>query len=204
MYDFDAILARVNLRKLITADIGPPDAFGRFDCPFCGDGPERPPWCGDEPSLSVRPDGRSFHCRDCKAWGNALDWLARRMNIGVLEAARKLVPNLEVFRISGAQRTRPTGQRESSHAHSVPRTRSLDRPCDSEIAWEARACRLANANIRVSGLSTGDAWAQARGVVAELRATANPEAAWRDYLDANPLLQANTAKASRQRPRSAS
>jgi hypothetical protein len=188
MYDFRAIAASVDLRKLITADIGFPDPLGRWDCPFCGEGPERPPWCGDEASLCVRPDNRTFHCRDCKAWGNALDWLVRRMGIGIVEAARRVAPDLEAFRKPDTPIPASGAKTKSSRPNASKGGRKGKKSWDSGRLWGGRTFRIAELNIKHVGLPSQDAWAEARGAVAEMQGSADPEAAWRQYLDANPML----------------
>jgi len=190
LYDFKAISATVDLRQLIAADVGPPDRFGNFDCPFCGEGKDRPPWCGEEAALQVGPTNRSFFCRDCHAKGDALDWVTRRMDIGIVEAARKLVPDLERFRKPDPPRPTPPA-RWQPHAKSKarPQGRKFGNTWDADRAWKFRTFKLAESLIKTAGIPPKSAWAEARGTVAELRRAPRPEAAWHEYLDSNPPLK---------------
>jgi hypothetical protein len=202
MYDLDAIRATVDLWKLIAADVGPPESSGRFDCPFCGEGPDRPPWCGDGPSLCVRLENRRFYCRDCKARGDAFDWLSRRMNISIIEAAGMLVPDLEAYRKRDQPRSTSAGRGKSSPSKANG-SRKPRKSWNPVKAWRGREFRIARC-LMDAGTPEGDAWTEARGVVAGLRGSANPEAAWRAYHDANPMLSASGPGNGPASPRRAS
>lgn len=202
MYDLQAVCATVDLRKLIAADVGFADDSGLFDCPFCGEGSERPPWCGDDPALRVSPDNRRFRCRDCKASGSALDWIARRMNCGILDAARKLVPNLEAFRKPDVPRETRIGKPKAGRAKGKA-GRKAKKSWNPERVWNTRTWRIAECNMN-AGFARQDAWAEAIGAVAEMRASSNPEAAWHAYLDADPAVKAAVENARAQRRREAS
>jgi hypothetical protein len=81
--DFAAIVARAgDLRDFIENDLGPPDRNRKHCCPFHGGGDER------TPSLYVYHD--HFHCYGCGEHGNVLDWVMKRHDISVVEAARRL------------------------------------------------------------------------------------------------------------------
>ncbi len=78
--DFAAVLARVDLRSIVEADIGFP-AGRKWRCPFHAD---------SHPSLGITPDGQRYKCFSCKATGTALDWVMQRSNLTIIEAAKRL------------------------------------------------------------------------------------------------------------------
>jgi DNA primase len=82
--NFDAIRAAVNLHDLVTADLGASGRSKRWPCPFHG---------GEHDNLSLTPDGRHFKCWSCGESGDVFDYLAKRENVTVAEAARRLDPS---------------------------------------------------------------------------------------------------------------
>lgn len=68
-----------DLRKIVEADIGPPDRSKKWPCPFHS---ER------TPSLSV--GSTNFYCFGCQAKGDAVDWLMGRRGLSRIEAAELL------------------------------------------------------------------------------------------------------------------
>ncbi len=83
MINTAALLAHVDLRELMAADLGPGRKSGRWmmwRCPFHAD---------DNPSLGVDENGR-WHCFGCSASGNAIGWLMERHHLSFLEACQQL------------------------------------------------------------------------------------------------------------------
>lgn len=106
--DFGTVAAGIDLPKLLTAD-GVEVRRGMAYCPFHEN--------TDTPALSVYwRDGRwRFKCHGCGAHGDALDYVANRDNIGVVEAARKLDPSLDQPTYAGWE-----ASRTSSSAGRIP------------------------------------------------------------------------------------
>lgn len=114
--DFEAIRASVRLADLVTADIGPPDKGKRWPCPIHG---------GENPNFAITPDGRHWRCWSCGASGDVFDYLARRENITLAEAARRLDPS------AGSKPYRPSARPAPVPAAPPPP------PAWTDPAWQA-------------------------------------------------------------------
>src|SRR4051812_2115171 len=83
--DFAEVAGRADLRRLIEADTRLVRGH-RYACPFHGD--------GHSATLTINPDGKHWTCWHCGAKGDAIDWVKRRDNLSIVDAARKLDPTL--------------------------------------------------------------------------------------------------------------
>jgi hypothetical protein len=70
---------------MIVGEIGQPDRRGNWKCPFHAD---------ENPSLHLRPDGKSFGCWSCEASGSPLDWIMLRRRVDIIGAACEIDPSL--------------------------------------------------------------------------------------------------------------
>lgn len=129
--DFAGVALRADLRTIVEADLGPPDKGRKWRCPFHDD---------HNPSLGITPDGHRFKCWSgrCGAGGTALDWLMRRDNLSVVEAARRLDPGIAEVpcsRSKGRLKAAPPPK-----LVTTPRPTIVRRPATWEDpAWQAEA-----------------------------------------------------------------
>jgi len=84
-----AVRSLVSLRDTIATDLGDPDRYGRYRCPFHGS--DEP---GQTPTLLISPDGAHFACDVCRARGDVLDYTKARRKVGLKAAVRLLMPSL--------------------------------------------------------------------------------------------------------------
>lgn len=85
--DFAAVASSLgDLRRVVAEDLKHPGRAGKFPCPFHGEGQER------TPSLHVEAD--HFHCFGCNKHGDALDWIAAREGLTLIEAAKRVDPSI--------------------------------------------------------------------------------------------------------------
>jgi DNA primase len=144
--DFETIRRTVSLRRLVEDDLGPPMKGGRWKCPLHG---------GEGPNFAVH-EGR-WKCWTHCGSGDVLDYLARRENISVAEAARRLDPS-GVFR--GVDPRPPV------------KTAAVNRPADKPAAWhdpdwqEVVEGLVSNAESNLWGPGGREAlaWLRARGL----------------------------------------
>jgi hypothetical protein len=124
--DFGVIAHIADLTAVITADLGPPARGGKWLCPYHDD---------HRPSLAMTPDKRHWRCWACGEHGDALDWLAKRDGIDLVEAARRLDPSAVGDR---SRAKSPTAARGASAAtRPMPDTSAAPEPAWRNPEWQA-------------------------------------------------------------------
>lgn len=144
--DFEAIRASVRLVDIVTADLGPPGKGRRWACPLHG---------GENPNFGITPDGRHWRCWSCGATGDVFDYLSRRENITVAEAARRLDPS------AGSKPYRPSAR------PAIPPPTPTKRPAWQDLEWQGavdRVVREAEAFLWSRPGRPALDWLRARGI----------------------------------------
>lgn len=169
--DFGEIARRANLRALVEADPSVGPSRGRkYRCPFHDD---------NDPSMSLytgRDGAARFQCHACGAKGTALDWLARREGLSLVEAAHRLDPSIPAP--TGGRRKRagnprgakvePASGRSSPSPSTVPGQPEPDGSptwCSSEWqgAVDGLVCRAEAVLWNPAGQAALD-WLRSRGL----------------------------------------
>ena len=114
--DFDGIRDTVSLIKLVADDLGSPGRGNRWPCPMHG---------GEHPNFAITRDGKHWRCWSCGASGDVFDYLAKRENITLAEAARRLDPS------AGNGSRKPAGKPQQQPAMPPPA------PAWQDPAWQS-------------------------------------------------------------------
>jgi DNA primase len=137
--DTSALLDRIDLAAVITADRGAPDRARKWLCPFHPD---------HKPSLSVSRDGKRWRCWSCQAKGNAIDWMMKRHDLSFPKACARLDPRIGMAPSGPARAPTKPVVRPAAKEAGFPRGKRKE-PAKPLLSPEAAGRMVAEAAARL-------------------------------------------------------